>query len=132
MKMFHFDVRSIHWCFGTLSVHFQNTVRPRDTRPWDTWISQVLVFELGQKKFEMNEFMKRKPWAAQFSDHMAFTLSSNKSCTNFELHKFFLSQKDVLLNALLYYFKKVKKLYVLNIAFNNVLLQKRAGRKKNG
>ena len=28
---------------------------------------------------------------ARFSDHLAFTLLSNKSCTNFKLHKFFLS-----------------------------------------
>ena len=31
--------------------------------------------------------MKWKPWAARFSDHLAFTLLSNKRCTNFELHE---------------------------------------------
>ena len=35
-----------------------NTVRPRDTRPRAARTSQVHVFELGPKKFEMNEFMK--------------------------------------------------------------------------
>ena len=40
-----------------------------------------------------------------FFDHLAFTLLSNKSCTNFELHKFFLSQKNVHLKALLYVFR---------------------------
>ena len=78
------------------------TVRPWDTRPRAARTSQVHVFELGPKKFEMNEFMKWKPWAARFSDHLAFTLLSNKSCTNFELHEFSLSPKNVLLKALLY------------------------------
>ena len=76
------------------------TVRPRDTRLRAARTSQVHVFELGPKKFEMNEFMKWKPWAAQFSDHLAFTLLSNKSCTNFELYEFFLSPKNVHLKAL--------------------------------
>ena len=35
-----------------------STVRPRDTRPQAARTSQVHVFELGPKKFEMNEFMK--------------------------------------------------------------------------
>ena len=30
---------------------------------------------------------------ARFSDHLAFTLLSNKSCTNFELHEFFFPPK---------------------------------------
>ena len=81
---------------------FTTTVRPGDTRPRAARTSQVHVFELGPKKFEMNEFMKWKPWAARFSDHLAFTLLSNKSCTNFELHEFFLSPKNVHLKALLY------------------------------
>ena len=34
-----------------------STVRPRDTRPQAARTSQVHVFELGPKKFEMNEFM---------------------------------------------------------------------------
>ena len=34
------------------------TVRPRDTRPRAARTSQKHVFELGPKKFEMNEFMK--------------------------------------------------------------------------
>ena len=34
-----------------------NTVRPRDTRPQAARTSQVHVFELGPKIFEMNEFM---------------------------------------------------------------------------
>ena len=55
-----------------------------------------------QKKIEMNEFMKWKPWAVQYSDHLAFTLLSNKSCTYFELDEFFLSPKKVHLKALLY------------------------------
>ena len=33
------------------------TVRPRDTRPRAARTLQVHVFELGPKKFEMNEFM---------------------------------------------------------------------------
>ena len=33
------------------------TVRPRDTGPQAARTSQVHVFELGPKKFEMNEFM---------------------------------------------------------------------------
>ena len=37
------------WCGGT--------ARPRDTRPQAARTSQVHVFELGPKKFEMNEFM---------------------------------------------------------------------------
>ena len=37
---------------------FGATVRPRDTRPRAARTSQVHVFELGPKKFEMNEFMK--------------------------------------------------------------------------
>ena len=83
-------------------MHVVCTVRPRDTRPRAARTSQVHVFELGPKKLEMNEFMKWKPWAARFSDHLAFTLLSNKSCTNFELHEFFLSPKNVHLKALLY------------------------------
>ena len=77
-------------------------VRPWDTRPRAARTSQGHVFELGPKKFEMNEFMKWKPWAARVSDHLAFTLLSNKSCTNFELHEFFLSPKNVHLKTLLY------------------------------
>ena len=69
------------------------TVRPRDTRPQAARTLQVHVFELGSKKFEMNEFMKWKPWAARFSDNLAFILLSNKSCTNLELHEFFHSPK---------------------------------------
>ena len=38
--------------------YIRYTVRPRDTRPRATRTSQVHVFELGPKKFEMNEFMK--------------------------------------------------------------------------
>ena len=34
-----------------------NAVRPRDTRPQAARTSQVHVFELGPKEFEMNEFM---------------------------------------------------------------------------
>ena len=34
-----------------------HSVRPRDTRPRAAWASQVHVFELGPKRFEMNEFM---------------------------------------------------------------------------
>ena len=37
-----------------LHVH---TVRPRDTRSQAAQTLQVHVFELGPKKFEMNEFM---------------------------------------------------------------------------
>ena len=37
---------------------FFSTVRPRDTRPQAARTSQVHVFELGPKKFEMNEFTK--------------------------------------------------------------------------
>ena len=33
------------------------TVRPRDTRPQAARTSQVHVFELGPKIFELNEFM---------------------------------------------------------------------------
>ena len=33
---------------------------------------------------------------------LCFTLLSKKSCTNFELHEFFLSLKNMQLNALLY------------------------------
>ena len=36
----------------------RHTVRPRDTRPQAVRTLQVHVFELGPKKFEMNEFMK--------------------------------------------------------------------------
>ena len=36
-----------------------------------------------------------------FFDHLAFTLLSNKSCTNFELHKFFLSPKNLHLKAIM-------------------------------
>ena len=50
-------------------------------------------FWIGSKKFEMNEFMKWKPWTAGFYDHLAFTLLSDKSCTNFELHNFLFPQK---------------------------------------
>ena len=32
-------------------------VRPRDTRPQDARTLQVHIFELGPKKFELNEFM---------------------------------------------------------------------------
>ena len=64
-------------------------------RPWAAQTSQVHDFELGPKIFEMNKFMKWKPWAARFSDHLAVTLLCNKSCTNFGLHKFFLSPKFV-------------------------------------
>ena len=35
----------------------------------------------------------KKIWAARFFEHLGFTLLSNKSCTNFELHEFFLSPK---------------------------------------
>ena len=76
-------------------------VGPRDTRPQAARTLQVHVFELGPKKFEMNEFIKWKPWAARFLDHLAFTLLSNKSYTNFELLEFFLSAKNVHLKALL-------------------------------
>ena len=47
-----------------ISVHMESsvelkytTVRPQDTRPQAARTSQVHVFELGPKKFEMNEFM---------------------------------------------------------------------------
>ena len=66
-----------------------------------TQVLQVQVFELGPKIFEMNEFTLWKPWTARFFDHPALTLLSNKSCTNFELHEFFLSPKNVHLKALL-------------------------------
>ena len=107
MKMFHFDVRSIYWCFGTLSVHFQNTVRPRDTRPRDTWTSQVHVFELGPKKFEMNKFMKWKPWAAQFSDHFPFTSLQSCCCELVECRRaYFLNLvKKQQQNVFLFYLK---------------------------
>ena len=36
---------------------FDITVRPRDTRPQAARTSQVHVFELGPKIFELNEFM---------------------------------------------------------------------------
>ena len=36
---------------------FIYTAKPRDTRPQAARTSQVHVFELGPKKFEMNEFM---------------------------------------------------------------------------
>ena len=42
--------------FATLAVK-GNTVRPRDTRPQAARTLQVHVFELGPKKFELNEFM---------------------------------------------------------------------------
>ena len=70
-----------------------------------TQVLQVQVFELGPKIFEMNEFTLWKPWTAQFCDHLAFALLSNKSCENFELRNFFLSPQNVHLKALLYYFK---------------------------
>ena len=35
-----------------------STVRTRDTQPRAARTSQVHVFKLGPKKFEMNEFMK--------------------------------------------------------------------------
>ena len=41
----------------TLFKEIRYTVRPRDTRPQAAQTSQVNVFELGPKKFEMNEFM---------------------------------------------------------------------------
>ena len=51
-------------CFGfnqnnflAIPCEMGNTVRPRDTRPQAARTSQVHVFELGPKKFEMNEFM---------------------------------------------------------------------------
>ena len=108
--MFHFDVRSIYWCFGTLSVHFQNTVRPRDTRPRDTWTSQVHVFELGPKKFEMNKFMKWKPWAAQFSDHFPFTSLQSCCCELVECRRaYFLNLvKKQQQNVFLFLFEKSK------------------------
>ena len=34
---------------------FGDTVRPQDTRPRASRTSQVHIFELGPKKFEMNE-----------------------------------------------------------------------------
>ena len=37
---------------------YVSTVRPRDIRPQSARTSQVHVFELVPKKFEMNEFMK--------------------------------------------------------------------------
>ena len=48
-------------------------------------------FWIGSKKIEMNEFMQWKPWAAQFSDHLAFILLSKKCCTSF-----FFPQKTLL------------------------------------
>ena len=95
----YFYDSSWFFMFYSRSWMFYYTVRPRDTRPRAARTFQVHVFELGPKKFEMNEFMKWKPWAARFSDHLAFTLLSNKSCTNFELHEFFLSPKNVHLKA---------------------------------
>ena len=46
-------------CTFYLHTHVQIpfTVRPRDTRPQAARTSQVHVFELGPKIFEMNEFM---------------------------------------------------------------------------
>ena len=78
-----------------------NTVMPQDARPQAAQTLQVHIFELGPKKFEMNEFMKWKPWEARFCDHLAFTLLSNKSCTNFEQQDFFISPQNVYLKALL-------------------------------
>ena len=42
------------------------TVRPQDTRPQAARILLVHVFELGPKKFELNEFMWWKPWETCF------------------------------------------------------------------
>ena len=50
-------------------------------------------FWIGSRKIWDEQSYVVKPWGAQFFDHLAFTLLSNKSCTNFELHKFFLSPK---------------------------------------
>ena len=97
----HYIIMPLSLLHGIIPT-FMNTVMPQDARPQAAQTLQVHIFELGPKKFEMNEFMKWKPWAAQFSDHLAFTLLSNKSCTNFELHEFFLSPKNVHLKALLY------------------------------
>ena len=41
----------------TASLAHLVTVRPRDTRPRGARTLQVHVFELGPKKFELNEFM---------------------------------------------------------------------------
>ena len=50
-------------------------------------------FWIGSKKIWDERIYVVKPWGARFFDHLAFTLLSNKSCTNFELHEFFLSPK---------------------------------------
>ena len=77
-----------------------------DTRFWIgsqiIWDQRIFVVRtLRCTKFEMNESMKWKPLAARFSDHLAFTLLNNKSCTNFEQHGLFLPPKKVHLKALL-------------------------------
>ena len=41
-----------------ISDYLSSTVSPRDTQPQAARTSQVHVFELGPKKFEINEFMK--------------------------------------------------------------------------
>ena len=42
---------------GKNILKINNTVRPQDTRPQAARTLQVHVFELGPKKFELNEFM---------------------------------------------------------------------------
>ena len=58
-------------------------------------------FWIGSKNIWAEQIYVLKPWATRFFDDLAFTLLNKKSCTNFELHEFFLSPKNVHLKALL-------------------------------
>ena len=47
----------MNYVLSCVSFSYVSTVRPRDTRPQGARTLQVHVFELGPKKFELNEFM---------------------------------------------------------------------------
>ena len=87
-------------------VHICSTVRPWDTRPQAARTSQMHVFELGRKKIwdeqiyvEQHGFLIILPREPSKNSLSCLTLLSNKSCLNFELHEFFLSQKNVQFKA---------------------------------
>ena len=68
------------------------------------------LFWIGFKNIWAEWIYVVKPWAARFFDDLAFALLSNSSFTNFELHKYFHSPKNVHLKALLYVVKNMQNI----------------------
>ena len=65
--------------------------------------------------------MQEKTWAAQFFDHLALTLLSNKSCTNLSCTIFFIPQKTCIQGLTVFYFFYFHRLlWNLKFQCNNI------------